>query len=42
MACNDGETLQTEIEYRRLIDILKKTDREFKIAKEAINFESWQ
>ena len=38
--CNESECLQTEIEYRRLVDALKRTEKEFRIAKEAINFES--
>jgi len=33
-------SLSTEVEYERLVDILKRTNKEFKIAKEAINYES--
>jgi len=32
--------LATEIEYSRLCDILQATDKEFRIAKEAVNYES--
>jgi len=35
-----GAQLQTEIEYQRLVAILQDTKKEFKIAKEVINYES--
>ena len=33
-------SLATESEYRRLVESLKWAEKEFKIAKEAINFET--
>mmetsp|Transcript_11730 Transcript_11730/g.17953 ORF Transcript_11730/g.17953 Transcript_11730/m.17953 type:complete len:122 (-) Transcript_11730:3418-3783(-) len=35
-----SQTLSTEVEFKRLLEILKSTNKEFKICKEAINFES--
>jgi len=40
LVSSGSASLSTEIEYRRLVDILKRTARYFKIAKEAINGES--
>lgn len=34
------QKLATDIEYRRLVEVLKETRRDFKIHKSAINFES--
>ena len=40
MQATGSASLSTEVEYERLVAILRRTGKEFKIAKEAINFES--
>lgn len=35
-----NQELSTELEYRRLVEILKSTEKDFKITKQPINFES--
>ena len=34
--------LQTDLEYRKLVEILRGTEKEFKILKQAINFQSFK
>jgi len=40
LVSSGSASLSTELEYRRLVEILKMTNKEFRIAKEAINYDS--